>query len=250
MTRTESTTGTTRSRVTATSFGEGRATAEPKFSRLMCTPVLGNHCPALVVAPPASDLQVPGREPFATKAQATNKRARGFIVRLDVRFHAMKMQRPEDPAQRQRKALGHVSVARMRNECVVAEVGTLKGPAHDLADVDHASQIPRRPENDEPPFVGRLPEAPDVRTVRGRRAGRRRPSVQERPAASRGLQEPRFIARRWSRQLNSHLRPSASSEGLCRLPCCSRHGRRCALCSLARLAASDRTRTSPDLTRT
>lgn len=117
----------------------------------------------------------------------------------------MQMQRPEDPAQRQREALGHVSAARMRGERVVAEVSTLKGPAHDLADVDHAGKFPGHPENDESPFVGRLPQALDIRTIRGRRAGRRRPLAEERPAASSRLQEPRFIARRWSPQVNSHL---------------------------------------------
>ena len=101
---------------------------------------------------------------------------------MDVRLYAMKTQRPKGPAQRQRNALGHVSTARMRNKCIVAEVCTPKGSAHDLADVDHASERPRHPENDESPFVGRLPQAPDIRTIRGRRAGRWRPVAQEEPA--------------------------------------------------------------------
>ena len=40
-----------------------------------------------------------------------------------------------------------------------------------------------------------LPQALDVRAIRGRRAGRWRPLAQERPAASSSFQEPRFIAR-------------------------------------------------------
>src|SRR4029450_4646736 len=102
MTRTESTTGTTRSRVTAPSCGHGRRCSSVLSP--LSAPVLHHQCPALVVAPPAGDLQVPRREPFATKAKTANERARRFIVRLDVRLHAMKMQRPEGPAQCQREA--------------------------------------------------------------------------------------------------------------------------------------------------
>jgi len=85
----------------------------------MSTPVLRDQCPAFVVAPPAGDLQVPRREPFATKPKPTDKGARDVVAWLDVRLHAMKAQLPEDPPQSQRKALGHVSTTGMRDKCVV-----------------------------------------------------------------------------------------------------------------------------------
>ena len=37
----------------------------------------------------------------------------------------------------------------MGDEGIVAEVGTVKRSAHDLADVDHASDLPGHPEDDE-----------------------------------------------------------------------------------------------------
>ena len=133
----------------------------------MSTPVLNGQCPALVIAPSATDLQIPRREPLATEAETLNKSTRGFITWLDVRLYAMKTEAAENPAQRQSEALGHVSTAHMRDKSIVAEVGTAKVSAHDLVDVDDSNEFPRRPENDEFPLVGRGREALDIGLIRG-----------------------------------------------------------------------------------
>ena len=143
------------------------------------------------------------RRPFATKTKTANKRARGFVVRLDIRLHAMKT-KSRRPSAAPTQALGHVAAARMRNEGVVAEVCALKRPAHDLADVDHAGEPPdaRRTTN-RPSWVG-CPGAGYTHDTRSTcREGA--PIGAGIPAPSRRLQEPRFIARCWSRQMNSHL---------------------------------------------
>ena len=39
------------------------------------SPLLSEQCPALMVTPPAGDLEIPRREPFAPEAEPTNKPA-------------------------------------------------------------------------------------------------------------------------------------------------------------------------------
>ena len=171
----------------------------------MSTPVLRQQRPALVIAPPASDLQVPWRKSFAPKPEATNKCPRSIVARLEVRLYAMELQLSERPPQSQRKTFGHVSTTRMRHKCIVTKVGTPKSTVHDLANVDHAGEVARRSKNYQAPVVGRLQQAPDVRVIRLRRAGRWRPPPKEGPAASSSFQESRLVKHGWSSQLNSHL---------------------------------------------
>jgi hypothetical protein len=150
----------------------------------MSPPVLRQQRPALVVTPPASNLQVPSREPFATKSEATHKCARRVVAGLDVRLHPMEMQLSESPAERQREPLAHVPTMRMGNKRVVAEVGTPKQAVNDLVDVDHTHQFPRGAQDYEPTIVGGLPKPLEVRAVRLGRARRGRPPPKESPAAS------------------------------------------------------------------
>src|SRR5437879_4191538 len=112
-------------RRTPASAARGALAARPlnaEVRRRMSTPVLRQQRPALVVTPPSSNLQVPSREPFATKSEATHKCARRVVAGLDVRLHPMEMQLSESPADRQREPLAHVPTARMRNKRVVAQV--------------------------------------------------------------------------------------------------------------------------------
>src|SRR5713226_8769810 len=101
----------------------------------MSTPVLRQQRPALVVTPLASNLQVPSRESFATKSEATHECARRLVAGLDVRLHPMETQLSEGPPQRKREPLAHIPTTRMRNERVVAEVGAPKRAMNDLVDV-------------------------------------------------------------------------------------------------------------------
>src|SRR5215217_8068489 len=101
----------------------------------MLLPVFRQERPALVVTPPATDLQVPRRKSFTTETKATNKCPRCFVARLDVGFYAMQVQPFEGPPQRQCKPLTHVSTPRIRNKRIVADISAPEGAAHDLVDI-------------------------------------------------------------------------------------------------------------------
>jgi hypothetical protein len=51
-----------------------------------------------VIAPAAGDLQIAGRETFATKAESLHQSTRGFIAWLDVSLYTMKMKAAENPS--------------------------------------------------------------------------------------------------------------------------------------------------------
>lgn len=176
-------------------------------------PVLRQQRPALVVTPSAGNLQVPPREPFATKSEPTDKCARRLVAGLDVRLHPVETQLAESPAKRQREPLAHVPTTRMRHERVVAEVGTPKRAVNDLVDVDHADQLSRSAQDHETTVMGGLPKPLEICAVRLGRARRRRPPPQERQAASSSSQEARFIERGWSLQLNLDLPRSPRHPG-------------------------------------
>jgi hypothetical protein len=193
--------------LTPASAARGALAARPlnaEVRRRMSTPVLRQQRPALVVTPPAGNLQIPSREPFATKSEAAHKCSRRLVGGLDVCLHPMEMQLSESPAQRQREPLAHVPTTRMRNKRVVGEVGTPKRAVNDLVDVHHAHQFSRSAQDDETTVVGGLPKPLEVRPVGLRRARRRRPPPKKSPAASSRSEEARFIERGWSLQLNSH----------------------------------------------
>src|SRR5262249_50867264 len=180
-------TRTPSSRPTSASTARRALAARPRNAEVggpMSTPVLRQQCPALVVAPAASNLEVSSRESFATKSQATNKGARRVVARLDVCLYAMEVQLSERPAQRQREPLGHVPTSRMRNKRIVAEIGAPKSAVNDLVDVDHAHELAGCSQDDETSIVRGLLKTAEILAIRLRRAGRRRPPPKENPAAS------------------------------------------------------------------
>ena len=106
--------------------------------RAAAGPGLPHDGPALVVAPASPDLQVARREALLPEPEPPHQPPGVAIPRLNVGLQAVEPEAPERVAQDQRQAFRHVALARVRPERVVAEVGALEVPAHDLVQVDHA----------------------------------------------------------------------------------------------------------------
>ena len=106
-----------------------RAPRRPSWSAQR-PPWLGADRPALVVAPPPADLQVPlARTPRSTKPQRSDQRFRGHVPGLDVRLAAggaparVKASREHEP-----HPLGHAARPRQPGDPAVANVRALELP--------------------------------------------------------------------------------------------------------------------------
>ena len=72
--------------------------------------------------------------------KARNQRERAPVRRLHVDLDPVQSEAPERDVERERKALGHEPVARVRRERVIAEVRAVEGVAHDLGKVEYAAK--------------------------------------------------------------------------------------------------------------
>jgi len=101
-------------------------------------PLLGEDGPPFVVAPAPTDLEILRRVAFAGEAKSSDERDGGHIAGLNVGLEPVEAECPEPIGEGKPQGLGHVAVPRPGRVDVVAEIGALEGPAHDLTDLDRA----------------------------------------------------------------------------------------------------------------
>ena len=168
-----------------------------------------------MVAPALADAHVAARKPFAREADALHQSKRVRVRRLHVRLDAMKAHVPVRGVEQQHQRFGHVALAGVRSERVVAEVGALERPAHDLGEIEHADQRAVLDAGCKVADVLRrrngLAEAREVRAERLGCIRRADPARVQAAARTHRFDERPGVAHRWTTKLHAKPRSSASS---------------------------------------
>src|ERR1700741_3037912 len=102
-------------------------TARKPGTRVLLVPVLGQHRPALVVAPPSADLEIARREALAGETGTGRQRDRCLVPGLDVRLDPVQSERLEGDADDEVESLAHVPLIGEPAADGVAEIRALEG---------------------------------------------------------------------------------------------------------------------------
>ena len=116
-------------------------------------------------------------------------RIREFVVGLDVGLDAVKSELSERSTENEANTFCHVAAAFMRGREVIAEVGALEGPAHDLIEIHDADQISRFTLDEPVADMGRASEPRQVGVEGLRRSRRARPLAMESATSPGGGEE-------------------------------------------------------------
>src|SRR5262245_6484410 len=103
-------------------------------------PVFYGNGPSLMIAPTSSKLQILRRVSFQSETALSNELARRFVVRLNVRFEPMQPVPTKRFHQNSAKSFLHITPPVVWHEGVVSKVTGTENAAHNLRNVDYASQ--------------------------------------------------------------------------------------------------------------